>query len=71
MGDQVEHAIAAAMSKPGASDVWATAGPDTFDCQESLAVPPENESRRSLPLAAGEKSRRTFSRLAKGVNDAT
>ena len=32
MGDQVEAAIAAAMSKLGAPYVWATAGPDTFDC---------------------------------------
>src|SRR5215207_2135757 len=32
MGDQVERAIAVAMSKLGAPYVWATAGPDTFDC---------------------------------------
>jgi cell wall-associated NlpC family hydrolase len=32
MGDQVEAAIAAAMSKLGAPYVWATAGPETFDC---------------------------------------
>jgi catechol 2,3-dioxygenase-like lactoylglutathione lyase family enzyme len=32
MGDQVERAIALAQSKLGAPYVWATAGPDTFDC---------------------------------------
>jgi hypothetical protein len=32
MSDQVEAAIAAAMTKLGAPYVWATAGPDTFDC---------------------------------------
>jgi hypothetical protein len=32
MGDQVEAAIAAATSKLGAPYVWATVGPDTFDC---------------------------------------
>ena len=32
MGDQVEAAITVAMTKLGAPYVWATAGPDTFDC---------------------------------------
>jgi hypothetical protein len=32
MSDQVEAAIAVAQSKLGAPYVWATAGPDTFDC---------------------------------------
>src|SRR5215207_1924628 len=32
MTDQVERAIAAALSKLGAPYVWATAGPDSFDC---------------------------------------
>jgi hypothetical protein len=32
MSNQVERAVAAAMSKLGAPYVWATAGPDTFDC---------------------------------------
>lgn len=32
MGDQVERAIAVAMTKLGAPYVWATAGPETFDC---------------------------------------
>jgi hypothetical protein len=32
VGEQVERAISAAMSKLGAPYVWATAGPDTFDC---------------------------------------
>jgi hypothetical protein len=32
VGDQVERAIAVAMSKLGAPYVWATAGPETFDC---------------------------------------
>ena len=32
MTDQVEQAIATAISKLGAPYVWATAGPDTFDC---------------------------------------
>ena len=32
MGDQAARAIAVAMSKLGAPYVWATAGPDTFDC---------------------------------------
>jgi cell wall-associated NlpC family hydrolase len=32
VGDQVERAIDAAMSKLGAPYVWATAGPGTFDC---------------------------------------
>jgi len=30
--DQIERAIATAMTKLGAPYVWATAGPDTFDC---------------------------------------
>jgi cell wall-associated NlpC family hydrolase len=30
--DQVEEAITAAMTRLGAPYVWATAGPDTFDC---------------------------------------
>ena len=32
MGDQVEAAITVAMTKLGAPYVWATAGPNTFDC---------------------------------------
>jgi hypothetical protein len=32
VSDQVERAIAVAQSKLGAPYVWATAGPDTFDC---------------------------------------
>jgi hypothetical protein len=32
MGDQVERAITVAMTRLGAPYVWATAGPDTFDC---------------------------------------
>jgi NlpC/P60 family/Transglycosylase SLT domain len=32
MGDQVERAIAVAQGKVGAPYVWATAGPDSFDC---------------------------------------
>jgi NlpC/P60 family len=32
VGNQVERAIAVALSKLGAPYVWATAGPETFDC---------------------------------------
>jgi hypothetical protein len=32
MGDQVQQAISVTKSKLGAPYVWATAGPDTFDC---------------------------------------
>jgi cell wall-associated NlpC family hydrolase len=32
MGDLVEAAITVALTKLGGPNVWATAGPDTFDC---------------------------------------